>query len=66
MALWALELAFLNASTLIAWRAARGERRWFADNLREHRDRLAATVDSALDAAEAPTDGAADASRQVF
>ena len=66
VALWALELAFRNASTLIAWRAARGERRWSADNLREHRDRLAATVDSALDAADAPTDGAADASRQVF
>jgi hypothetical protein len=53
VALWALELAFLNARTLIAWRAARGERRWFADNLREHRAALAETVRRALEGAPA-------------
>ena len=49
VALWALEEAFLNARMLIAWRAARGERRWFADHLREHRAALADTVQRALD-----------------
>jgi 1-acyl-sn-glycerol-3-phosphate acyltransferase len=53
VALWALELAVLNARTLIAWRAARGERRWFAENLREHRSTLAETVRRALDQATA-------------
>jgi glycerol-3-phosphate O-acyltransferase / dihydroxyacetone phosphate acyltransferase len=50
-ALWALELVMLNARTLIAWRAASGERRWFAENLRVHRDELVRIVQSALDAA---------------
>ena len=54
VALWALEAVILHTRTLIAWRAARGERRWFADNLREHRATLADTVQRALD--EAPSD----------
>jgi hypothetical protein len=46
--LWALETALLNARTLMAWRAARGERRWFAEQLRDHRAQLATTVQRAL------------------
>ncbi len=46
--LWALETAILNTRTLLAWRAARGERRWFAEQLRDHRAQLAATVQQAL------------------
>jgi hypothetical protein len=46
--LWALETAILNTRTLLAWRAARGERRWFAEQLRDHRAQLAATVQRAL------------------
>jgi 1-acyl-sn-glycerol-3-phosphate acyltransferase len=52
-ALWALELVMLNARTLIAWRAARGERRWFAENLRVDRAELVRIVQSALEAAPA-------------
>ena len=51
LALWALELVMLNSRTLIAWRAASGERRWFAENLRVHRADLVRVVQSALDAA---------------
>jgi hypothetical protein len=51
VALWALELVMLNSRTLIAWRAASGERRWFAENLRVHRADLVRVVQSALDAA---------------
>jgi len=50
VALWALELVMLNSRTLIAWRAASGERRWFAENLRVHRADLVRAVQSALDA----------------
>jgi 1-acyl-sn-glycerol-3-phosphate acyltransferase len=51
-ALWALETAMLNWRMLSAWRAARGERRWFADQLREHRATLARQVQQVLDAEE--------------
>jgi 1-acyl-sn-glycerol-3-phosphate acyltransferase len=67
--LWALEAAWLNARTVMAWRAARGERRWFAEQLREHRARLATTVQRAMagvpDASEVPgaSDGPEDVSR---
>jgi hypothetical protein len=43
----------LNARTLIAWRAASGERRWFAENLRVDRAELVRIVQSALEAAPA-------------
>jgi glycerol-3-phosphate O-acyltransferase/dihydroxyacetone phosphate acyltransferase len=52
-ALWALELVMLNTRTLIAWRAASGERRWFAENLRVDRAELVRIVQSALEAAPA-------------
>jgi glycerol-3-phosphate O-acyltransferase/dihydroxyacetone phosphate acyltransferase len=58
-ALWAVDEAWLNVRALIAWRAARGERRWFVENLRVHRTALVATVGAALDAAPAPDDSAA-------
>jgi len=48
-ALWALELAVLNTRALFAWRAASGERRWFAENLRAHRADLVGIVQSALE-----------------
>ena len=56
VALWALEAAVLNLRALTAWRAAHGERRWFAENLRDHRTALVATVHAALDADPAPHD----------
>ena len=56
--LWALETALLNARTLMAWRAGRGERRWFAEQLRDHRARLAATVQRALE--RVPAEAASD------
>jgi glycerol-3-phosphate O-acyltransferase / dihydroxyacetone phosphate acyltransferase len=52
-ALWALELVMLNTRTLIAWRAASGERRWFAENLRVDRAELVRIVQSALEAGPA-------------
>ena len=54
--LWALETAILNTRTLLAWRAARGERRWFAEQLRDHRAQLAATVQRALASAGSGAD----------
>jgi glycerol-3-phosphate O-acyltransferase / dihydroxyacetone phosphate acyltransferase len=49
IALWALETAVLNWRMLSAWRAARGERRWFAEQLREDRAALARKVHAVLD-----------------
>jgi len=48
VALWAVETALLNWRLLSAWRVARGERRWFADRLRDDREALARKVDGLL------------------
>jgi glycerol-3-phosphate O-acyltransferase/dihydroxyacetone phosphate acyltransferase len=53
LALWALETTVLNWRMLSAWRAARGERRWFADQLRDDRAALAHQVQAVLDEAAA-------------
>jgi len=43
-----VETALLNWRLLSAWRVARGERRWFADRLRDDREALARKVDGLL------------------